>query len=78
MKQLIEGHKTVAILPFKATIAYKKIAKRIYDAKKSRRVSNGSQMQSGLYTYLLRKSDDYTVQVQDVDKTNALLKKKRI
>jgi hypothetical protein len=34
----------------------------------------GSQIK--LYTYLLRKSDDYTVQVQDVDKTNALLKKR--
>jgi hypothetical protein len=29
MKQLIEGHKTVAILPFKATIAYKKLPKDI-------------------------------------------------
>jgi hypothetical protein len=29
MKQLIEGHKTVEYIPFKATIAYKKIAKRI-------------------------------------------------
>jgi hypothetical protein len=78
MKQLIEGHKTVAILPFKATIAYKKIAKRIYDAKKSVEELAMVRKCSGLYTYLLRKSDDYTVQVQDVDKTNALLKKKRI
>jgi hypothetical protein len=42
--------------------------------KKVEELAMGSQMQSGLYTYLLRKSDDYTVQVQDVDKTNALLK----
>jgi hypothetical protein len=41
MKQLIEGHKTVAILPFKATIAYKKLPKGYDGAKKSRRVSNG-------------------------------------
>jgi hypothetical protein len=75
MKQLIEGHKTVAILPFKATIAYKKLPKGYSDgAKKVEELAMGSQMQSGLYTYLLRKSDDYTVQVQDVDKTNALLK----
>ena len=32
-------------------------------------------MQQGLLTYLLRKSDDYTVRFQDVDRTNALLKK---
>ncbi|MFT5253483.1 MAG: hypothetical protein ACI87N_002521 [Flavobacteriales bacterium] len=76
MKQLIEGHKTVAILPFKATIAYKKLPKGYSDeAKKVEELAMGSQMQSGLYTYLLRKSSDYTVQVQDVDKTNSLLKK---
>ena len=76
MKQLIEGHKTVAILPFKATIAYKKLPKGYSDeAKKLEELAMGSQMQSGLYTYLLRKSDDYTVQVQDVEKTNLLLKK---
>jgi hypothetical protein len=33
----------------------------------------GSQHKAD-YIHLLRKSDDYTVQVQDVDKTNALLK----
>ncbi|WP_222616892.1 hypothetical protein [Flavobacterium kayseriense] len=76
MKQLIEGHKTVAILPFKATIAYKKLPKGYSDeAKKVEELAMGTQMQSGLYTYLLRKSDDYTVQVQDVEKTNSLLKK---
>ena len=32
-------------------------------------------MQQGMLTYLLRKSDDYTVKFQDVDRTNALLKK---
>lgn len=32
-------------------------------------------MQQGMLTYLLRKSDDYTVRFQDVDRTNALLKK---
>jgi hypothetical protein len=69
MKQLIEGHKTVAILPFKATIAYKKLKGYSDGAKKVEELAMGSQMQSGLYTYLLRKSDDYTVQVQDVDKT---------
>jgi hypothetical protein len=31
-------------------------------------------MQSGLYTYLLR-SSDFSVTVQDIDRTNALLKK---
>ena len=33
------------------------------------------QMQEGMYTYLLRKSNDYSVSFQDVSRTNALLKK---
>jgi hypothetical protein len=79
MKQLIEGHKTVAILPFKATIAYKKLPKGYTDeAKKTEELAMGSQMQSGLYTYLLRNSGDYTVQVQDVEKTNLLLNKSNL
>lgn len=32
-------------------------------------------IQSSMYTFLLRKADKYTVSFQDVDKTNILLKK---
>ena len=32
-------------------------------------------IQSSMYTFLLRKADNYTVSFQDVDKTNILLKK---
>ncbi len=76
MAAIIATHKVVAILPFKATIAYKKLPKGYSeDSRIAEEQSMSTQMQSGLYTYLLRKSDDYTVQVQDVDKTNTLLKK---
>ena len=76
MAAIIATHKVVAILPFKATIAYKKLPKGYSeDSRIAEEHSMSTQMQSGLYTYLLRKSDDYTVQVQDVDKTNTLLKK---
>jgi hypothetical protein len=50
--KLIEGHKTVAILPFKATIAYKIIGDIAMGLKKVEELAMGSQMQSGLYTYL--------------------------
>ena len=35
-------------------------------------------MQEGMFTYLLRKSDKYSVQFQDIQRTNALLKQKGI
>jgi len=37
-----------------------------------------TSMQQGMYTYLLRKADKYSVSFQDVDRTNALLKQKGI
>lgn len=74
MKEFISTHKTVAILPFKATISYKKLPKNYdSDSNKAEEIKLGNQMQSGMYTYLLRKSSDYVVEVQDVEKTNALL-----
>lgn len=79
LKQEITIHKTVAILPFKATISFKRLPKNFNEvANKEDEKNLGMNMQSGLYTYLLRKSSDYTVSVQDIDKTNALLKKNGI
>lgn len=68
--------KTVAILPFNVAISYKKMPKGVTvenireDEKKE-----GPQMQQGMYTFLLRKMNDYSVTFQDVERTNALLKK---
>lgn len=79
LKQEIAIHKTVAILPFKATISFKRLPKNFNEvANKEDEKNLGMNMQSGLYTYLLRKSSDYTVSVQEIDKTNALLKKNGI
>jgi hypothetical protein len=47
MKQLIEGHKTV-ILPFKATIAYKKLPKGYSDGAKVEELT-GFANANGLY-----------------------------
>ena len=79
MEDIISTHKTVAILPFTATISYRKQPKD-YDpaANKDAERNLGFDMQSGMYTFLLRKSSDYTVVVQDVEKTNALLKKNNL
>lgn len=77
--QLTAEHKTVAILPFKASISYKRLPKN-FDAQTNRDEERklGSSLQSGMYTYLLRKSDDYTVTVQDVERTNVLLKQNEV
>lgn len=77
MKQLIASHKTVAILPFKASISYKRLPKN-YDAAATANEEKGlsTQMQDAMYTFLLRKADNYTATFQDVGRTNALLKRK--
>lgn len=76
MQAFISSHKKVAILPFTATIGYRKLPKD-YDpaANKEAELKLGNDMQSGMYTYLLRKTSDYTAEVQDIERTNALLKK---
>src|SRR5439155_11061434 len=72
-------HKTVAILPFNATISYKRLPKNFDEAvNKSDQNNMSASLQQGMYTYLLRKSSEYTVTFQDVERTNALLKQKGI
>lgn len=76
LEKLLSSAKTVAILPFKVSISYKKMPKGMtMDAVKENERQESLQMQQGMYTYLLRKADDFTVTFQDVDRTNALLKK---
>src|SRR5919202_4732573 len=77
MQTEIFKHKKVAILPFKATISYKKLPKNFdKDANEQDQNNLALSMQQGMYTYLLRKANEYTVSFQDVERTNALLKQK--
>ena len=74
-KDSLEKHKVVAILPFKATIAYKRMPKGFDLAGNNLEEKKlGINMQQGMYTYLLRKGGKYTVSFQDVERTNILLK----
>lgn len=76
LKSMVNSAKTVAILPFKVSISYKRLPKNLtLDQIKENEKAESYQMQDGMYTYLLRKSKDYTVSFQEVDRTNALLKK---
>ena len=71
----LSKHKTVAILPFKATISYKRLPKKFDAAANAEEEKKmGVVMQQGMYTYLLRKDGKYTVTFQDVERTNILLK----
>ncbi len=76
LKESIAKHKKVAILPFKTSITYKRVPKD-YDAEANKNEEKQlvTGMQSGMHIFLLRKSDNYTVQFQETEKTNALLKK---
>ena len=79
LRDSIAKQKIVAILPFKATISYKRMPKN-FDAEGNKRdqINLASNMQQGMYTYLLRKSDNYSVSFQEVERTNILLKQAKI
>ena len=79
IQEFISTHKKVAILPFNATIGYRKLPKDYNaEANKEEEMKLGYDMQSGMYTFLLRKISDYSVEVQDIERTNILLKKNNL
>ena len=73
---VLSVHKNVANVPFRVTIGYKRMPKG-FDAEGNRleEQKSGINLQQGMYTYLLRRSSDYFVNFQDVERTNALLRK---
>jgi hypothetical protein len=76
LESTIKTHKLVAILPFETTFAFKKQPKDFDPvANKAKEKAMGTSIQSSMYTFLLGKSSNYTVEFQDVEKTNILLKK---
>lgn len=76
LKGVIYNSKTVAIMPFTVGISFKKMPKgATIETIKADEKKESVQMQQGMYTFLLRKAKDYTVSFQDVERTNALLKK---
>lgn len=71
----IARHKVVAILPFEVSVTYKKQPKN-FDPEVAKKEEEAlcEELQTEMFTYLLRKSDKYIVTFQDVNKTNKLLK----
>lgn len=76
LKNAVATHKVVAIIPFGTKISFKKQPKDFdLDAHVQKEKTMATSIQSSMYTFLLRKSSNYTVEFQDVEKTNVLLKK---
>lgn len=76
LTEVASTHKTVAIIPFDAKITYRKQPKNFnLEANQAQEQTMSRNIQSSLYTFLLRKKENYSVTFQDVDKTNTLLKK---
>ncbi|HEY5463732.1 MAG TPA: hypothetical protein VIJ95_10795 [Hanamia sp.] len=75
LKSILKTHKIVAILPVKVSISFKRFPKGYNAADNEvQEKEEGLNMQEGMYTFLLRKADKYTVTFQDVQRTNILLK----
>ncbi|MGC4129667.1 MAG: hypothetical protein QM564_08950 [Bergeyella sp.] len=74
--QRISEHKVIAILPFDVNITYKKQPKNFSaEANRDQEIAMSTNIQTSMYTFLLRRKNEYFVDFQDVDKTNILLKK---
>lgn len=69
-------HKSVAIIPFEVMIDVKRLPRGITnDNIIEQQKSTGYSVQSSVYTYFLKEQskNKYTIDFQDIDKTNALL-----
>lgn len=71
--------KTLAILPFNVSIDSKRLPKGItLETLKESEEKTGYEIQSNSYTWFLQRQKEYSIAFQDIDKTNALLKKASI
>ena len=76
LKKSIATAKTAAILPVNVAISYKKMPKGMtVDNIRDEEKKESLLLQQGMYTYLLRKAKDYSVTVQETERTNVLLKR---
>ncbi|MCW3167716.1 hypothetical protein OMO38_04160 [Chryseobacterium sp. 09-1422] len=76
LKEVIARHKRVAILPFYVAITHRKQNEALSaEMNRQQEQTMAKSIQTSMYTFLLRKRKEYTVEFQDVDKTNILLKR---
>ena len=77
---LSKNHKTIAILPFTVVLggkALQEMGEEMGDvAQLPMQLQNeGKLFQQSIYSRFLKKSKNYTISFQDIDRTNGLLKK---
>jgi hypothetical protein len=71
--------KIVGVLPFVVSIDSRRLPKGVTaETLKESQQKTGYDMQNASYTWFLQRQEKYTVTFQDVDRTNALLKKANI
>jgi hypothetical protein len=76
LKTTIQSHKTVAILPFDVKITYRKQPKGYsLEGNLDQEQKMSKSIQGSMYTFLLRKADEYSVSFQDIDKTNITVRR---
>lgn len=71
--------KVIAILPFTVSIDSKRLPKgTTIETLRESQEKTGYDIQNNVYTWLLQHQKEYSVTFQDIDKTNAILKKANI
>ena len=81
IENAIKNHKIFAILPFHYKVALKKMPKGMTAADvRESEVKSSLACQNSLYTFALEKKSEnkITIEIQDINRTNALLKKNDI
>jgi hypothetical protein len=72
-------HQEIAILPFDVTVQYNKLPKNVTTEQiEENEYELGFVLQNQMYNRFLRKMGQYTVDFQDIDKTNMMLKRNKI
>lgn len=79
LKEKLANHKNIAILPIKSIIRYKNIPKD-YNAELNKEKENklSFELQTSMYDYLIISKDNYSVQIQNIDSTNFILKENKM
>ena len=71
--------KTVAILPFDISLNARTLPKNFtMESLKDSREKIGYSMQNSAYTYFLKEIDRYSINFQDIDKSNSLLARTKL
>ena len=75
LEKEIKNHQIIAVLPFNVLIQYKKIPKN-YSASSNKKAEMdlSNNIQSELYSELSDKNKNYTVEIQNIEATNQILK----